>query len=95
VGSTFRSRKDLHQFGDFAALLIRIPAGDGVLDTMSDVIAQNLLLNPAQCRASGADLGDDIDTVTVFLDHTRNAAHLSLDPAEAFGAGAFGVILHG
>ena len=65
-----------------------------MLDAMGDVIAQDLLLHTAERGAHGRDLGDDIDAVAVVLDHAGEAAHLTLDPAQAFDAGSLDVLSH-
>ena len=46
------------------------------------MVTQYLLLHPIQSRFNRADLGQDINAVTILLDHERYAAHLPLDPAE-------------
>ena len=44
-----------------------------MLDAVRHVVLEDLLLDPAQCSAHRSDLGDDVDTVTVFLDHPDEA----------------------
>jgi hypothetical protein len=83
---TLRARQDVHQLGHLAPLLLRVTAGDGVLDAMGDVILQYGFLNPAQGGARGIDLRQDIDAIAVFLHHSGYAAHLPFDPAKAAGA---------
>src|SRR5688572_18266635 len=80
--SAMGTRKNIDQLADLAALIGLIAGSDRVLDAMRDVVAQDLLLDPAQRRAHRRNLGDDVDTVTVLLDHAREAAHLSLDALE-------------
>ena len=53
--------------------------GDGVLDAMRDVVAENLLLGAAQRRPDRGDLGDHVDAVAVILDHAQQDADLCLD----------------
>ena len=55
-----------------------------MLDAMGDVIAQNLLLDAPQRGAHRRELGDDINAITILVDHAGEAAYLPLDPAEAF-----------
>lgn len=55
-----------------------------MLDAMADVVAKHFLLQSPQRRPHGGDLGDDVDTITILLDHARETAHLALDAAEAF-----------
>ena len=56
---------------------------EGVRHTMLQMISQRFLFDLVQCGANGADLGQHVDTVTFFLDHAGNTAHLPLDAAEA------------
>lgn len=72
----------------------RIAGIDGMLDAMRDMVAQNLFLHAAECRPDGRDLCDDIDTVAVFLDHTGEATHLTLDAVQAFETGSLYGLLH-
>lgn len=84
----------VHQLGDLPALIGLVAARDRVLDAMRDVILQHFFLNPAQRRAHGGDLRDDIDTVAIFIDHAREPAHLAFDPVETFLAGRLDVLSH-
>src|SRR3974390_872667 len=61
---------------------------------MRHVIAQNLILDAAQCRTDRRDQRYDVDAVAVFLDHPRDAAHLALDPIKTLHAGCLAVFLH-
>ena len=56
---------------------------EGVRHAMLQMISQRFLFDLVQCGANGADLGQHVDTVTFFLDHAGNTAHLPLDAAEA------------
>ena len=51
------------------------------------MILQYLFLGPAQRRTNRGDLGDDVDAVTILLNHLGQAADLTFDPAQAFLAG--------
>ena len=77
------SRKHVDQFADLAALIGLIAGGDRVLDAMRNVVAQNLLLDPAERGAHRGNLRDDVDAVAVLLDHPRETARLPLDALEA------------
>ena len=76
------SRKDVDQFADLAALVGLIAGGDRVLDAMRDMIAQDLLLDPAQRGAHGGNLGHDIDAVAVVLHHAGKTARLAFNALE-------------
>jgi hypothetical protein len=62
---------------------------------MGDVIAQDFCLNTLERGAHGGNLGHDIDTVAIVLDHAREAAHLPLGPAESLQASGLDVLHHG
>jgi hypothetical protein len=76
---TIGSPKHFHQFENFLSLLVLVTARYSVLNAMADMIAQNLLLDAPQGGAYGGKLGYYIDTVTIFFDHPRKSAHLTLD----------------
>lgn len=82
--SSIHPSDDGHQFGDLPTLIGFVSAGDRMLDAMSDVIPQDLLLNPSECGTNRRDLRYNIDAIAVFLHHFRKTADLALDPAEAF-----------
>jgi hypothetical protein len=42
-----RAADDVHQLGDLAALVGLVARGDGMLDAMGDMVAQDFLLDPA------------------------------------------------
>ena len=93
-GLALGAAEDVNQFGDLAALDVAIAVDDGFLDAVGDMVAQHLLLDPAQGGPNSGELRDDVDAVPVLLDHARDSANLALDAAEAFPAGCLGVILH-
>jgi hypothetical protein len=62
---------------------------------VSDVIPQHLLLDAAERGTNGGNLRHDVDAVAVLIDHSREAADLALDPAEAFLNGSLAVLAHG
>ena len=68
----------------FAFLVGHVVAGHGELDAVGHVIAQNLLLGPAQRGPHRGDLRHYVDAVSILLDHTGKSAHLTLDAAQAF-----------
>ena len=82
--SSIAAREYVDQFGDLAPLLTLITRSNRVLDAMRHVIGENFFLGLPQRRPRCRELGDDIDAVAVILDHARQAAHLPLDPFEAF-----------
>ena len=85
---------DIHQLRDLAPLIDLVTGSDRMLDAMSDVVAQNLLLGASQCRAHGGDLGDNVNAVAVILDHAGEAADLAFDPAEPSKAGVLDLAFH-
>src|SRR5258706_2120603 len=79
------------QFGGLPALVEDISAGQGVLDAVVEVILENLVLDLGQRRLGRLQLGEDVDAVAIFLHHPRDAADLTLDPAQAVEE--FGLVL--
>src|SRR5689334_5370911 len=61
---------------------------------MRHVVPQDLLLKPAQGGAHGRDLGDDVDAIAIVLDHFRQPANLTLDPAQPLLTGCLDVLPH-
>ena len=49
---------------------------------MRDVIGEDLLLGAAQGSPDCRNLRDDVDAITVVLDHPHQPAHLALDAFE-------------
>ena len=90
VGST----KNVHDLGDLLALVVFVAASDRVLDAMSDVIAQDLLLGAAERSPYRGYLGHYVDAVAVFFDHAGNAPDLAFDATEPFQHGGFRFGLH-
>ncbi len=89
------SRENVEQFLDFRARLSWIPAADCVENTVLDVLAQDVLFDPAQRCPRGSKLGEDIDAVAVVLDHLGDASDLTLDAAEACELAGVVGMLHG
>jgi hypothetical protein len=46
-----------------------------VFNAVTNVIPKDLLLQSTKCRTDCRDLRDNIDAVTVFLDHAREPTH--------------------
>ena len=86
--------KHVHQFGDFLALILDIAAGNRVLDAVTDVIVQDVFFDAPERRTDSGDLGHDINAVSIFVDHTRKPAHLTLDSHQSLEARRFCVLLH-
>jgi len=63
-------------------LLGGVAAADGLGDAVLDVVAEHRLLHTSQRRPGRADLREDVDAVTLLLDHADEPAELALDPAE-------------
>src|SRR3974390_809425 len=61
---------------------------------MRHMIAENLILDAAQCRTNRHDQRYDVDAVAVFLNHPCDTAHLTLDPTKTLRAGGLAVSLH-
>lgn len=76
-----RPCQHVHQLRDLLPLLRLVAARNRMLDTMPNVIFQHSFLNPPQrCTHSGY-LGDNIDAITLLIDHLGDAAHLAFDLA--------------
>jgi hypothetical protein len=86
---------DVHQLSHLLPLLRAVAAGDGVLDAVSDVLAQHLLLDLPEGSAHGGDLRHHVDAVPVLRNHAGEATDLALDTPKAFEAGVLGFRLHG
>jgi len=61
---------------------------------MRHVIPEHFFLDAAERGAHGRDLRDDIDAITILVNHFGQAANLALDPAQAFLAGCLDVFSH-
>ena len=92
--SAIRPADGVHQFRDLTALVGFVARGNGVLDAMGDVVAQDFFFGATQCRAHGGDLRDDVDAVAVLFDHARETAHLAFDPVEPLEAGFLDIVAH-
>src|ERR1700730_9660204 len=85
---------DLHQLGDLAPLGALVARGNGFLNAVGDMVAQDFLLGASQRGAHRRDLGDDVDAVAILLNHAREATNLPLDPLQPFEAGCLDVLAH-
>src|SRR6266487_4438727 len=61
---------------------------------MCDVVEHDLLFHPSERSAYRCNLRDDVDAITILIDHPRDAAHLALDPAQSLGARCLDVFAH-
>src|SRR6202050_692465 len=61
---------------------------------MRDMVAKNLLLRAPERGTHGGELRDDIDAITVVLDHARQPAHLAFDAFEALEHRRLGIRSH-
>lgn len=83
-----------NELGDFFALIGFIAGRDCVFDTVTDMVVQYLFLDAVQCGAHGSDLRDDVDAITVVIDHLRQAANLAFDTIEPLLAGTLDLFAH-
>ena len=91
---SIRSAHYCHQFFDLSPLLSFVSGIYRVLNTVTDVVLEDLLLQSTECRADCRDLRDYIDAVTVFLDHAREPTHLSLDSVQPLCGFRLDVLTH-
>jgi hypothetical protein len=94
AGLAIGAAYDLHQLFNFSALIGLAAGGDRSVHTMGDVVAQDLLLHSSERGAHRRNLRHDIDAIAILVDHSRDAAHLPFDPAQALGAGRLDVFPH-
>src|SRR3546814_989996 len=71
--------------GDHRLDRFGVAFGDGVLHAMSDVLVEEPDGDGLEGFGDGADLGEDVDAVGVFVDHATDAADLAFDAVEALG----------
>src|SRR6266704_541572 len=89
-----RSANHRHQLRDLFALIGLVPACNRVFDAMRHVILQYFFLDAPQRGPDRRDLRDDIDAVTVLVDHLGETADLAFDPAQPFLARCLDVFAH-
>ena len=75
----FLKRPD--QFVQFLVMTFR----DILFDTSPDVIRKQYFGKTVQRAAGCGHLGNDVDTVSVLIEHPLNAADLSGDPGKTVG----------
>ena len=92
--SALDAAEHFHELGHLPALFIPVARGDGTLDAMRDMVLQEQLLHTLEGCARGGNLGHNIDTISVGLDHPGKPPYLPLDAAEAFEAGLLGLLTH-
>jgi len=69
VFSTIDAAQDVDKLSDFLSLIRLVARCDGVLDAVTDVIAKNFLFDTAKGCTDGTNLGYNVDTITVLIDH--------------------------
>jgi P-type Cu+ transporter len=89
-----RPADHVYQFRYLLTLIRLVAARDRAFDAMRYVIPQHFFLDPAERGAHRRDLRDNVDAVTVLVDHLGEAADLALDPAQAFLTGSLDVFPH-
>lgn len=65
-----------------------------MLNTMTDVILQDNLLNPTKRCPHSCDLRNDIDAIAIFIDHAREPPYLAFYPIKPLAAGLLRFCLH-
>jgi len=83
-----------HQLRYLFPLIRLVAARDRAFDAMRHMIPQHFFLDTAKRRAHRRNLRDDVNAVTVLVDHLGEAADLALDPAQAFLTGSLDVLTH-
>jgi hypothetical protein len=61
---------------------------------MADMIFQHSFLDAPQRCSHSRDLSDYVDTISPFLDHPRDPAHLAFDFVQSFEAGICCILFH-
>ena len=74
--------KQFDQIKSLLALLRRVAADDHAFDATAKMVLQHLGLRPLQRRADDLNLRQHVETVTVFFNHDRDAAHLPSNAAQ-------------
>lgn len=75
--------EEFNQFIEFLFLLRLIAALDRIDNTMIRVVFEDLTFNFVERSLDRTDLRQNIDTIALIFDHTRNAPHLPLDARQA------------
>ena len=80
---TFRLGEQVHQFTELDALLLGIAGRYGLRNAVRGMGLENLILGLGKRGLHRLDLVQDVNAVAILFHHLANAAHLTLDPAEA------------
>jgi len=88
------SPQNIDDFGYFFPLFIFVAASDSVFNTVAHMIAKDFFFGAAKRRSHRSYLGDNIDTVSIFINHAGQAPDLTLNSVEPFQHGNFGFSLH-
>jgi hypothetical protein len=92
--SSRRSSEDVHQLRHLFALFGLVARGDRVLHAMGNMVAEEVVLDPAQGGPYRADLGYQVNAITLLIDHFGNASHLAFNAIELFADSRLDVISH-
>ena len=92
--SSVTSPQNIDDFGYFFALFIFVAASDGMFNAVAHMIAKNFFFGAAKRRPHRSYLGDNVDTITIFINHAGQAPDLTLNSVEPFQHGGFGFSLH-
>ncbi len=65
-----------------------------MLDTVTDMVLEDLLFQTPQRRTRCCDLRNNINTISVFLDHAPKPAHLSFNPIQPLPGFRLDVLTH-
>jgi hypothetical protein len=75
------------EFSNLSALFAFVTRNDRMLDTMGDVLLDDLVLDACERGTDSCNLGQDVDAVSIFIEHSRNAANLTFDAVQALKTG--------
>jgi hypothetical protein len=84
----------LRERGDIASLVGLVSGSYRVLDAVTDMVPEDLLFQTPQRRTRRCDLRDNINTISVFLDHAPKPAHLSFNPIQPLPSFRLDVLTH-
>ena len=65
-----------------------------MLDTVRCMVLQQSFFGAAQGRPNRGYLRDDVDAVSILVDHPHQAANLTFNPAQPFTACLSVMVLH-
>lgn len=86
--------KQIHQFRYLAALIGLVTGSNGMLDTMCNMIVQDIVPDPAQSGLNRVDLSDHVDAIPVLVHHLGNSPNLAFDAIQLFADTRLDVISH-